>query len=343
MSTPDTSNRAREIDMSDQGFWIDRTICGFLQEGSREFPDKVAVVARRTHERVVRRITYGALEKLVERAAHGLSSLGIRHGDVVSIQLPNCWQFVVAALACVRVGATVNPMVPILREREVRHMVAFARSKLLIVPHVHRGFDHAAMAEVLRAEIDTLEAVIVVKNDDDDDFHRILLGEGRPVAPTDPSSIRRLEPNDLLVLMYTSGTTGEPKGVMHTSNTVNGNLLAVARKLNLDSADVFLTASPMGTHDGLRDADDVAADARRDDGASGHLGSTRGGQADSSGKHQLHGSLHTVPGGRLRICFCRIVAHAEDLLLRRRSDLECFGLGRVRPVGSHSLFGVGHE
>ncbi len=235
---------ARGRGRREAGLWLDLSVDSRLAEHVARQPDKTAVVGYRADGRPPRRISYRELGALVDRAAAALRAMGVDRGDVVSIQLPNWWEFVVAALACVRVGAAANPMVPILREREVGYMVAFSDAKVLIVPKVFRGFDHAAMARGLQAQCPRLERVIVVDEDGPDGFEQALLS-GSATLPHDPAAMA-LQPDDLLVLMYTSGTTGEPKGVMHTSNTVNGDVLRFAAGLGLNADDVSFSATPVG-------------------------------------------------------------------------------------------------
>ena len=230
--------------MREAGFWHDRTVDAYLAENIARHPDRTAVISYRADGRTPRRFSYGELGRRVDLAAGALRERGVGRGDVVSIQLPNCWEFVVVALACIRVGAAANPMVPILREREVRYMVGFCDAKVLVVPKVFRGFDHAAMARTLRDSLPKLEHVIVVDEDGAEGFEQALLG-GTATLPYDPAAPALL-PDDLLVLMYTSGTTGEPKGVMHTSNTVNGNVLVFSKGLGLNGEDVFFAATPVG-------------------------------------------------------------------------------------------------
>ena len=79
-----------------------------------------------------------------------MKRLGIGPRDVISVQLPNWWEFAVIALAAFRVGAIVNPLMPIFREHELGYMLDFAETKLLIVPKLFRGFDHEAMVVSLR-------------------------------------------------------------------------------------------------------------------------------------------------------------------------------------------------
>jgi acyl-coenzyme A synthetase/AMP-(fatty) acid ligase len=94
----------------------------------------------------------------------------------------------VVHFAATRIGAVSNPLIPIYRDREVGFMVTLAESKLLVIPAEFRGYGYAAMVDRLRPEWPVLQQVLV------------LGGE----------------------LMSTSGTTGEPKGVMHTHNTWGG-------------------------------------------------------------------------------------------------------------------------
>lgn len=235
---------ARGRGMREAGLWIDRTVDAFFADCVARHPDKPAVVGYRSGEAEPYRLSYREVADRVDRAAGALRAMGVGRGDVVSIQLPNWWEFVIAALACVRLGAAANPMVQILREREVSFMVGFAEAKVLIVPAMFRGFDHAAMARSLQASLPALERVIVVGEDGPDGFETALLS-GSERVPYDPSAPLLL-PDDLLVLMYTSGTTGEPKGVMHTSNTVNSNVLRFAQGLGLHGDDTFFAATPVG-------------------------------------------------------------------------------------------------
>ncbi len=77
--------------------------------------------------------------------AGALAARGVGHGDVVSFQLPNWWEFTVLHLACLKLGAVSNPLMVIFRERELTFMLGLARSKVLVVPASFRGFDYPAM------------------------------------------------------------------------------------------------------------------------------------------------------------------------------------------------------
>ena len=173
------------------GFWPDRTVDEFLTEWSLETPDKSAVVGYRVDRDAPRRFTYAELADLVARTAGGLQGLGVGRGDVVAIQLPNWWEFVVTALACGRLGAVVNPLMPIFRERELTYMLGFAEVKVLVVPKLFRGFDHEVMAAGMRADLPKLQHVIVVDGTGDNGFDRRLLQSRSRVEPPAKTADRR--------------------------------------------------------------------------------------------------------------------------------------------------------
>ena len=229
------------------GFWQDRTIDEYLAQAVAAAPDKPALVGYRADRPGnVSRFTYRELGDMVERAAGALRGLGVGRGDIVAVQLPNWWEFVVTALACGRIGAVVNPLMPIFRERELSYMLEFAEVKVLVVPKLFRGFDHEAMAEGMRAGLPKLEHVIVVDGSGENGFERRLLQGNDRVPPAASIAESPLQPDDLAVLMFTSGTTGSPKGVMHTSNTLIACLNALSGRFGLDTDDVMHVASPMG-------------------------------------------------------------------------------------------------
>jgi cyclohexanecarboxylate-CoA ligase len=197
-------------------------------------------VADRTDRDQDRRFTYRELEDLAERAAGSLRTLGVGPGDVVTVQLPNWWEFVVTAFACSKIGAIMNPVMPILRERELLYILNFCEAKVFIVPKLYRGFDYSAMAKGMLGELPHLKHLIVVDGEGDSGFERALLAAEPGPKPTGPRA------DDISVLMFTSGTTGEPKGVIHTSNSLIGCTKALTERFGLDASDVLLVASPVG-------------------------------------------------------------------------------------------------
>jgi len=236
-----------------QGYWHDRTINADLDTCRAQCPDKLALTAVQVESGAVKRFTYRELAALADRVAVGLTRLGIGRNDVVSCQLPNWWQLTVTYLACSRIGAVINPMMPIFRERELSFMLKHAGSKVVIVPKVFRGFDHEAMFASLRAQLPDLQHVVVAGGDGPDSFEALLSGPAweREADAAEILLRHRPGPDDVTQLLYTSGTTGEPKGVMHTANTLMANIIPFAERLRLGAGDAILMASPMAHQTGF--------------------------------------------------------------------------------------------
>jgi len=232
--------------MREAGLWLDQTIDEFLVSAVARTPDKAALVAYRSDRPEPVRITYRELGDKVALAAGALRGLGVGPGDVVAVQLPNWWEFAVTALACGRIGAVVNPLMPIFRERELEFMLGFAEAKVFVVPAMFRGFDHADMAESLQRQLPKLQHVLVVDGAGANAFDRVLLqGNVRVEAPTSGAG-GALDAGELAVMMFTSGTTGSPKGVMHSCNTLLACTKSLSGRFGLTSHDVLLACSPVG-------------------------------------------------------------------------------------------------
>ncbi|WP_018335460.1 AMP-binding protein [Actinomycetospora chiangmaiensis] len=213
------------------GHWPNRLLDSWLDDAAAAHPARRAVVEGRT------RLTYAALADRVARTTAGLRGLGVGRGDVVSLQLPNWWEALVVHLAVLRLGAVSNPLMPILREREMRFALRTARSKVLVVPGVFRGFDHAALGRTLREELDDLAHLVVVRGDGELRFDA-LDGD-------DPAAAPGREPTDPAVLLYTSGTESDPKGAVHCHETLAAEDASMIAHLGLTADDVVWMPSPV--------------------------------------------------------------------------------------------------
>ena len=232
--------------MREAGFWIDKSYDEFLQQWIAKSPEKLALLAYRSDCPEGRSLTYAQLGDAVSRAAASLKRLGIGRQDVISAQLPNWWEFAVLALAAFRVGAVVNPLMPIFRERELSYMLDFAETKMFVVPRLFRGFDHEAMAKALQRDLPKLTHVVVVDGEGPDSFDAALLSSEERLPPPPIGDIGALPADEMAVLMFTSGTTGSPKGVMHCLNTLMACNVALAGRFGLDANDTMLVCSPLG-------------------------------------------------------------------------------------------------
>jgi cyclohexanecarboxylate-CoA ligase len=232
------------------GVYTDRLLNDFVDDWAKRRPNKTAIVDVRS------RYAYGELRARADTAALGFLDCGLRRGDVVTVQLPNWNEFVVVALALERIGAVINPVAPIFRGRELRSILRLARCKAVVMPASFRGFDYPAMYRALGAELGTAVT-------------RIVIGDGGSTPPDclgwdellDRGAHRdrlraelhllRPDPNEVRELMFTSGTTGEPKGVMHTANTISAAVDPIIRTLGLSGDDVCHMASTLGHQTGF--------------------------------------------------------------------------------------------
>ena len=243
----------RRARMVAQGFWHDRTINDDLDACVAVHPDKLALTAVQVDTGTVTRFTYAELARMADRIAVGLTRLGVGRNDIVACQLPNWWQFTLTYLACSRIGAVVNPLMHIFRERELSFMLRHGKAKLVIAPKTFRGFDFEAMVTGLQPSLPDLQHVVVVGGTGANSFEALLSGPEWETAPDaqDILTRHRPGPDDVTQLIYTSGTTGEPKGVMHSANTVMANIIPYAQRLALGADDVVLMASPMAHQTGF--------------------------------------------------------------------------------------------
>ena len=243
----------RRARMVAQGLWHDRTINDELDACVEQCPDKRALTALRVETGAVTQFSYRELARMADRVAVGLSRLGVGQNDVVACQLPNWWQFTVTYLACSRIGAVMNPLMHIFRERELSFMLKHGEAKVLIAPQSFRGFDFESMANGLKASLPSLQHLVIVGGEGANSYEALLSGPAWEDAADarDILTRHRPGPDDVTQLIYTSGTTGEPKGVMHSANTVMANIVPYAERLRLGAQDTVLMASPMAHQTGF--------------------------------------------------------------------------------------------
>jgi cyclohexanecarboxylate-CoA ligase len=171
-----------------------------------------------------------------------LARCGVGKGDVVSFQLPNWLEAVVVHHATVRLGAVSNPIVPIYRAREVGFILRQARSRVFVVPDVFRGFDYRELVSEIRPGLPDLAHVLVVGTP----------GDGMEAfadafdEPAQPEGVSR-QSEDVVLLLYTSGTEANPKGVLHSHDTLIYECNSIVDLYSVTDADRVLMSSPV-TH-----------------------------------------------------------------------------------------------
>ena len=227
------------------GAWPNRLLTDFLDDAVAAAPDKTAIIDSRGA------ITYRELAAQVEHCAQGLLALGLRAGDVMALQLPNWKEFLILHLAATRIGMVSSLITPGSRDRELAHMLKVSDVCLWVIADEFRGHDYRAMAARVRAQLPDLRHVIVVGRVGNTASPSEIAWDGFMTTQHPPLDAPRPDANDVTEIVFTSGATGEPKGVMHTSNTIVAPQLALAASLQLSSADVIHIASTIAHQTGF--------------------------------------------------------------------------------------------
>ncbi|MFB6639203.1 class I adenylate-forming enzyme family protein [Streptomyces chartreusis] len=173
-----------------------------------------------------RTLTFGALHARAERVAAGLYDMGVRPGTVVAWQLPTRIETALLSFALARLGAVQSPVIPFYRNREVGFALRESKAEFFAVPGVWRGFDHTEMARRLGAK-GIFEAYDTLPDGDP----AVL-----PPPPAEGTSVRWI--------YWTSGTTSDPKGVLHTDRSLIAGGSCLGHALRPTSADVGSIAFP---------------------------------------------------------------------------------------------------
>ena len=186
-------------------------------------------------DEIGRSMTFAEYRDRCEAVAAGLAERGVGEDTRVSWQLPTWLEAMVLMGALRRLGAVQNPILPIYREREVGFIVEQARPRLLVVPSTWKGFDFAAMASELTADLDGVDVLTCDRALPTGDPSTL------PPAPTDD-----MDADDAPIrwIYYTSGTTSEPKGALHTDASLKAAGQCMSEGLGLADDDRFALVFP---------------------------------------------------------------------------------------------------
>lgn len=220
-----------------KGLWDERTIADQAYALVEADPDFVAFVEGDA------RMTRAMLLADAEALSATLYARGLRPGDVVAFQVPNWREAAVINLAAALSGLVINPIVTIYRDHEVSQMLADCRARAFFVAASFRNYDFAAMAARIRPALTDLAYVFTVRGGGADDDYAALVAEGRGKDVARP----RVDPLGVKLVLYTSGTTGRPKGVLHSHVTIQRILAESTRWYGVQAGESTLMPSPV-TH-----------------------------------------------------------------------------------------------
>ncbi|MFE3289389.1 class I adenylate-forming enzyme family protein [Rhodococcus sp. NPDC059234] len=197
-------------------------------------------------------ISYAEIDSRSDRAATGWLRLGLGHGDRIAIAATNSPDWIVAHLAAVKIGAVLVTLNVAYREREFIHMLTQSGARALVCDAEANGFEFGPFLDRLRPDIPTVEHLVFIGGDEVPGGRRWA-----DLAATDPDpallagAAEGVRPADPAVILYTSGTTGTPKGATITHASLLASAAAQVERFEQTAADVILGVMPFNHVGGL--------------------------------------------------------------------------------------------
>ena len=216
-----------------QGYWVRETLAEALARAASADPQRVLIIDGPV--RIDARSLHAQASALAQTLAARFAP-----GSVISFMLPNWHEAAVIYLATTLAGMVAHPVLPSLREHDLCFMLKDVESRMIFIPAQFRGHESAQMLTRVVQQLDTPPQVVVVRGDRGEHIaYDSLFADvaPQPLPVPDPDAVR--------MIMYTSGTTGSPKGVMHSHNSIHALIRQIGRHWLVEPGDKFLVAGPI--------------------------------------------------------------------------------------------------
>lgn len=210
-----------------------------LEKAAKEYGSKTAFKDEE------REVSFQEIKILSERLAKHFLAMGLKKGDVLAVQMGNSFEFAVSFLAAGLIGLVFNPLSQNYRRKELSYMLKICDTKAIIVMGEQERFDYEGLAHELKEELPDLGKVIVTgncRNKESTSFS--ILMERDPAGRFDVVE-QRPQPDDPILIMFTSGTESSPKAVLHTSRTFVATHLLNVKEYGLTNQDTMLSLTPL--------------------------------------------------------------------------------------------------
>jgi acyl-CoA synthetase (AMP-forming)/AMP-acid ligase II len=230
-------NDARAQAAYAEGHWVRRTLGDALRDAAEQTPSRTLLVDGDV------RVDCTTLYRQATTLARSLLTRA-PPGSVVSFMLPNWHEAATVYLATHLAGMIANPILPSLRDRDLTFLLADLQSRFIFIPDRFRGHDYAAMLHRVVPQLETAPAVAVVRGEAGPHipFASLCTGE----HPQDPTArLPSVDPDAARLVLYTSGTTGTPKGVLHSQNSIHALIRQLGQFWCVERGDTFLVPSPI--------------------------------------------------------------------------------------------------
>ncbi len=229
------------------GYWHDEVVTDLLAKHAEERPDAIAIIDGE------HRLSWSRFHRLSQRFALHLRELGVEPGDVVALQMPNWMEYLVCYHGIRFAGGIVVQVGADWRSAEMAYGFGIGPAKVAIVPREFLGYDYPAVLHDLRPDLPDLEHVLVARGEPPAgaiSLDEILADPIEDRIPVDTLRACCPSPDHIIRIVFTSGTTGLPKAIMHTDNTLGHSGRTVRADFNHDADDVVLMFVPFSTNYG---------------------------------------------------------------------------------------------
>src|ERR1700761_9538606 len=222
-----------------RGWWVQDTLADALRDAAERTPHRTVMIDGDV------RLDCQELCQQATTLAHALHAR-MPPSSVVSFMLPNWHEAAVIYLAATLAGMVANPILPSMRDRELRFILEDTDSRIIFAPAHFNRHDYSAMLRRVTAQLESPPDVVVVRDDAEqegaaDGISFASLLQPQPVTRGLPG----LNPEAVRMILYTSGTTGKPKGVLHSHNSIHALICQIRDNWNIHSGDTFLVPSPI--------------------------------------------------------------------------------------------------
>jgi acyl-CoA synthetase (AMP-forming)/AMP-acid ligase II len=226
-------DEARVQEAYAEGWWTHETLADAARRAASQTPNRIIVVDDTQHLDCI------GLYDRAKALALAMLARGPA-GSVISFMLPNWHEAAVIYLAATMAGMVVHPLLPNLRDRDIEIVLKDIDSRMLFVPARFRDFDYVSMIGRVAPGLVTCPEIVVLRGDPGPYLAYESLFNASPVE------LPSLDPDAVRMVLYTSGTTGKPKGVLHSHNSIHALIRQISLSWHIAPGDAFLVPSPIG-------------------------------------------------------------------------------------------------
>lgn len=221
-----------------QGYWEPKSLADVLRESANSFAERTFVSDQ------TRKFSYREVDRLSDRLAAHLLDGGLRPRDIVLLQLPNIWEFVVVFFALHKIGVLPVLCLPPHRAAELTYFAQLTGAKGYFFAPGYRGFDYLAMAREIQAAVPSLQYLIAAGDGTETGVSYLRPWLEQPAKSGGSLASYKCDPFDVAFFLLSGGTTGIPKLIPRTHADYLYNARQCARVLSWGPATVFLVVLP---------------------------------------------------------------------------------------------------